>query len=91
MNIEAQQSSDQCGNGAGCLYKISLIENLEEKLAAAEKRSGNVTFTTLAGKLMALGLVQAEAILDPDGYDGGEQWRAIEKLLRSVKGEDDEH
>jgi hypothetical protein len=57
----------------------------------AEKRSGNVTFVTLAGKLAALGLVQAEAILDPDGYDGGVQWKAIEKLLRFVKGEDDEH
>jgi hypothetical protein len=90
--IEQEQgSSNQCGNGAGCLYKTSLIENLEEKLAEAEQRSGNVTFVTLAGKLAALGLVQAEAILDPDGYDGGVQWKAIEKLLRFVKGEDDEH
>jgi len=88
---QAAKQENECGNGAGCLYKISRIEHLEEQLAAAEKRSGNVTFVTLAGKLMALGLVQAEAILDPDGYDGGEQWRAIEKLLRSVKGEDDEH
>jgi hypothetical protein len=88
---QAEKQENECGNGAGCLYKISLIENLEEKLAAAEKRSGNVTFTTLAGKLAALGLVQAEAILDPDGYDGGAQWKAIEKLLRFVKGEENEH
>jgi hypothetical protein len=88
---QAEKQENECGNGAGCLYKISLIENLEEKLAAAEKRSGNVTITTLAGKLAALGLVQAEAILDPDGYDGGAQWKAIEKLLRFVKGEENEH
>jgi hypothetical protein len=56
----------------------------------AEKQSGNVTFVTLAGKLMDLGLVQADAILDPDGYDGGVQWKAIEKLLRFVKGEEHE-
>jgi hypothetical protein len=88
---QAEKQENECGNGAGCLYKISRIEHLEEQLAAAEKRSGNVTFVTLAGKLMALGLVQSEAILDPDGYDGGVQWKAIEKLLRFVKGEDDEH
>ena len=87
---QAAKQENECGNGAGCLYKISLIEHLEERLAEPEKRV-NLTFTSLAGKLAALGLVQAEAILDPDGYDGGEQWRAIEKLLRFVKGEENEH
>jgi len=57
----------------------------------AEKQSVNVTFTSLAGKLAALGLVQAEAILDSDGYDGSVQWKAIEKLLRFVKGEENEY
>jgi protein-tyrosine-phosphatase len=62
-----------------------ILQRFAALVAAAEQaKKPAITFDELAQKLVYLGLVQEDAIDDPEGYDDGASMQAIEMLHKFI-------